>query len=78
MLAGAAALRRITAATHRTGHPSPYLCLHIDTRFRIGLTAGPDSPAGVLEWIDDSEHQATIAAAVDDCVPDLGGLDPAC
>ncbi|MGV9946987.1 hypothetical protein [Rhodococcus aetherivorans] len=78
VLAGAAALRRLAAATHRTGHPSPYLCLRIDTRFRIGLSAGADSPDGVLEWIDDYEHQATIAAAVDDCVPGLGGLDPAC
>ncbi|WP_029540308.1 hypothetical protein, partial [Rhodococcus sp. P14] len=49
VIAGAAALRRITAATHRTGHPSPYLRLRIDTRFRIGLSAGPDSPDGVLE-----------------------------
>ncbi|QIX53935.1 hypothetical protein [Rhodococcus sp. DMU1] len=78
VIAGAAALRRITAATHRTRRPSPYVCLRIDTRFRIGLSAGPDSPDGVLEWIDDYEHQATIAAAVDDCVPGLGGLDPAC
>ena len=78
VLAGAAALRRLTAATHRTGHPSPYVCLRIDTRFRIGLSAGPEGPGGVLEWIDDYEHQATIAAAVDDCLPDLGGLDPTC
>ncbi|NGP09346.1 hypothetical protein G6038_28530 [Rhodococcus sp. 14C212] len=81
VVAGAAALRRIAAATHRTGRPSPYVRLRIDTRFRIGLSAGPEGPDGVLEWIDDYEHQATIAAAVDDCLPDLGGLgglDPTC
>ena len=78
VLAGAAALRRLTAATHRVGHPSPYLCLRIDTRFRIGVSAGADSPDGVLDWIDDYEHQATLAAAVDDCVSGRRGLDPAC
>ncbi|ANZ28565.1 hypothetical protein A4U64_27205 (plasmid) [Rhodococcus sp. WB1] len=78
VVAGAAALRRITAATHRVAQEAPYVCLRIDTRFRIGLSAGPDSPDRVLEWIDDYEHQATIAAAVDDCVPGRGGLDPAC
>ena len=70
VLAGAAALRRLTAATHRTGHPSPYVCLRIDTRFRIGLSAGPEGPGGVLEWIDDYEHQATLAAAVNDSILD--------
>ncbi|MGV9947016.1 hypothetical protein [Rhodococcus aetherivorans] len=78
VLAGAAALRRIASATHRVGRLSPYVCLRIDSRFRIGVTAGPDSPDGVLEWIDEYEHQATIAAAVDDCLPALRGLDPAC
>ncbi|WP_330767019.1 hypothetical protein [Rhodococcus sp. M8-35] len=78
VLAGAAALRRITAATHRVGHPSPYVRLRIDTRFRIGLSAGPDGPDGALDWIDDYEHHATLAAAVDDCAPRLDGRDPAC
>ncbi|CCW10612.1 hypothetical protein QLG13_28155 (plasmid) [Rhodococcus aetherivorans] len=76
VLAGAAALRRIASATHRTGRPSPYLCLHIDIRFRIGLSAGSGGPDRVLEWIDDYEHQATLAAAVDDCVPGRGGPRP--
>ncbi|OOL30473.1 hypothetical protein [Rhodococcus zopfii] len=78
VIAGAAALRRLVRDTDRAGAHAPFVNLTIDAQARIGVTAGQDDPGGVLEWIDDYEHHATIAAAVDDCLPDLGGLDPAC
>ena len=39
----------VRASEHR--HPS-----------QIGITVGVDGPDAVLEWIDDYEHQATLAA----------------
>ncbi|CCW11055.1 hypothetical protein [Rhodococcus aetherivorans] len=68
VIAGAAALRRLLRTTHRPGQDSPFVHLSIDTRPRIGITAGVDGPDAVLEWIDDYEHQATIAAAVNDSI----------
>ncbi|QDC17444.1 hypothetical protein E2561_24695 (plasmid) [Rhodococcus ruber] len=68
VLAGAAALRRLLRATHRPGPDSPFVHLSIDTRPRIGLTVGADGPNAVSEWIDDYEHQVTIAAAVNDSI----------
>lgn len=68
VIAGAAALRRLVAATHRAGGDSPFVNLCIDARPRIGITAGQGSPEGALDWIDDYEYDATIAAAVNDSI----------
>ncbi|BDB63535.1 hypothetical protein [Rhodococcus sp. RDE2] len=68
VIAGAAAMRRIVRDTHRAGGDSPFVNLCIDTRPRIGITAGQDSPDGALEWIDDYEYEAAVAAAVNDSI----------
>ncbi|CCW15080.1 hypothetical protein QLG13_27870 (plasmid) [Rhodococcus aetherivorans] len=55
-------MRRILRATHQPRQTSPFVHLSIDTRPQIGIRVGVDGPDAVLEWIDDYEHQATLAA----------------
>lgn len=68
VLAAAAAMRHLIRDTHRAGAESPLVNLCIDTRPRIGIIAGQDSPDGALDWIDDYEHDAVVAAAVNDSI----------
>jgi len=49
--------------------------LAIDGRIRVGITADSSSPDAALEGIDRYEHEATIAAAVDDCILDRTHLE---
>lgn len=70
VVAGAAALRRLLRATHQAGRQSPFVSLSIDHRPRIALVAAPSSPDEALDRVDLYEHQATLAAAVNDCILD--------
>lgn len=68
--AAAAAMRRIVRQTHRVDEQPPQVWLAIDGRIRVGITADSSSPEAALDGIDRYEHEATIAAAVDDCILD--------
>jgi len=73
--AATAAMRRIVCRTHRVDEQPPQVWLAIDGRIRVGITADSSSPDAALEGIDRYEHEATIAAAVDDCILDRTHLE---
>lgn len=70
-----AAMRRIVRRTHRAGEQPPQVWLAIDGRIRVGIPADSSSPDAALDGIDRYEHDALIAAAVDDCILDRTHVD---
>ena len=68
--AAVAAMRRIVRRTHRVDEQPPHVWLAIDGRIRLGITADSYSPDAALDGIDRYEHDALIAAAVDDSICD--------
>ncbi|CDZ87487.1 hypothetical protein QM787_22260 [Rhodococcus ruber] len=74
--AGTEAMRRLVRATRRPGHQVTFVNLVIDARPRLGITAAPGSVETALERLDRYEHEATLAAAVDDSILARLHLEP--
>lgn len=75
VIAGAAAMRRLVRATHRTGDESPCVNLRINARPRIGVIAAPSEVSDALDRIDLYEYEDTVAAAVNDSIVECGHIE---